>query len=128
VGEEKKCRGDGISYHHHGFDDVQRCPVGSVSVQAWRPRRGQSPAARQRGGEKEGSEEHVLLFYRGICACAEHVHICAVPAMRAAHLDKSALTHPRATVCESAFLQVIVAVFSEARKRQQWQCQDKTSL
>jgi len=26
-----------ISYHHHGFNDVQRCPVGSVSVQAWSP-------------------------------------------------------------------------------------------
>jgi len=52
VGEEKKC-GGGISYHHHGFDDVQRCPVCSVSVQAWSPRRGRSPAARWRGGEQE---------------------------------------------------------------------------
>jgi len=43
-----------ISYHHHRFDDVQRCPVGSVSVQAWRPQRGQSPASRRRGGEQEG--------------------------------------------------------------------------
>jgi len=35
AGEEKKCGGgERISYHHHGFDDVHRCPVGSVSVQA----------------------------------------------------------------------------------------------
>jgi len=39
--------GGGISHHHHGFDDVQQCQVGSGSVQAWRPRRGRSPAARQ---------------------------------------------------------------------------------
>ena len=31
----KECRG-GIGYHHHGFDDVQRCPVCSASVQARR--------------------------------------------------------------------------------------------
>jgi len=60
AGQENKCRGSGISYHHHhGFDDVQLCLVGSVSVQAWRPWQGQSPAARQRGGEQE---------QRGACA------------------------------------------------------------
>ena len=52
----------------------------------------------------------MLPFYRGICACAEHVHIHAVPAMRAARLDKSVLACPRATLCASAFLQVVVAV------------------
>jgi len=109
-------RGEGISYHHHGFDDVQQCPVGSVSVQAWRPgeSRAQSQAVRRRargrrGGEQEGGEEHVLPFYRGICACAEHVRIRAVPAMRAARLDKSDLACPRTTLCASAFLQVVVA-------------------
>jgi len=70
-----------------------------------------SKAARRRARDKESSEEHVLLFYRGICACAEHVPICAFPAIRAVRLDKSALASPRATLCTSAFLQVIVAVF-----------------
>ena len=51
----------------------------------------------------------MLPFYRGICACAEHVCIHAVPAMRAAHLDKSVFACPRATLCASAFLQVVVA-------------------
>ena len=50
--------------------------------------------ARQRGREQEGSEENVLAFYRGICTCAGHVHVRAVRAMRAAHLDKSALASP----------------------------------
>jgi len=63
-----------------------------------------------RGGEQEGGEEHVLPLYRGICACAERLRIRVVPAMRDAHLDKSVLAHPRATLCASAFLQVIVAV------------------
>jgi len=52
----------------------------------------------------------VLPFYRGICACAEHVRIRAVPAKRAAHLDKSVLARPHATLCESASLQVFVEV------------------
>jgi len=51
----------------------------------------------------------VLPFYRDICACADHVCISAVPAMRAARLDKSVFAHPRATLCASAFLQVVVA-------------------
>jgi len=106
----KEVWGDGISYHYNGFHDVQRCPIGSVSVQACRPRRGRSPAARQRGGEQEAGEEHVLPLYRGICACAEHVHVHAVHAMHAACLDKSALARPHATPCASAFLQVVVAV------------------
>jgi len=38
----------------------------------------------------------VLPFYRGICACTEHVHISAVPAICAARLDKSALVSPLA--------------------------------
>jgi len=71
------------------------------------PREG---GARRRGGEQEREEEHVLPFYRGICACAEHVRVRAVPAMRAACLDKSFLACPCATLCASAFLQVIVAV------------------
>jgi len=62
------------------------------------------------GGEQEGGEEHVLPFYRGICSCAERVRIRAVPAMHAAHLDKSVLAHPRASLCASAFLQVLVVV------------------
>ena len=33
----------------------------------------------------------------------------AIPAMCAARLDKSVLAHPRATLCASAFLQVVVA-------------------
>jgi len=67
----------------------------------------------QRGGEqeRESSQEHVLPFYRGICACAEHVHIRVVRAMCAARLGKSALARPGAAVCASAFLQVLVAVF-----------------
>jgi len=74
---------------------------------------------RRRGGEqeRESSEEHMLPFYRGICACAEHVHVRAIRAMHAARLDKSALAHPHITLCTSAFLQVGVVVFSEARKR-----------
>ena len=99
------------------FDDVQRCPVGSVSVQAWRPRRGRRAAARWRGGEQEGGKEHVLPFYRGICTCAEHVCVRAVPAMRAAYLDKSILARPCATLCASAFLQVVVAVFFQRPAR-----------
>jgi len=71
----------------------------------------------RRGGEQEGSEERVLPFHRGICAHAEHVRVRAVCAMRAARLDKSALASPRATLCASTFLQVIVAAFLKARKR-----------
>jgi len=67
-----------------------------------------SEAARRRTREREHSEEHVLPFYRGICACAEHVRVRAVCAMRAAHLDKSALARPRTTLCASTFLQVVV--------------------
>jgi len=67
------------------------------------------------GQEKASSKDHVLPFYRGIHAGAEHVRISAVRAMRAALLDKSALASPRATLCTSAFLQIIV--FSKARKR-----------
>jgi len=59
----------------------------------------------------------VLPFYRGIHAGAEHVHICAVCAMRAACLDKSTLASQRATLRASAFLHIIVAFFSEAKKR-----------
>ena len=59
--------GGEISHHHHGFDDVQRCPFGSVSVQAWRPRRGRSPAARWQGGEQEGSEEESKRATRTMC-------------------------------------------------------------
>jgi len=112
---KRSAGGERISYHHHGFDDVQRCPVGSVSVQAWSP--GES-RAQQPGGEEEtkraarrarGQEEHVLPFYRGIFACAEHVCIRAVPAMCVARLDKSVFARPRATLCASAFLQVVVA-------------------
>ena len=56
---------------------VQRCPVSSVSVQAWKPWRGRSPAARRQGEqERESSEEHVLPFYRVMCACAEYVRVC----------------------------------------------------
>ena len=111
-------QGGRISYHHHGFDDVQRSPVGSVSVQAWSPgeSRAQQPGgeeeskrAARRARAQEGGEEHVLAFYRGICTCAEHVCIHAVPAMRAARLDKSVFAHPWATLCASAFLQVVVA-------------------
>jgi len=43
-------QGERISYHHHGFDDVQRCPVGSVSVQAWSP--GKSRAQQPRAEEE----------------------------------------------------------------------------
>jgi len=97
-------RGYGISYHHHGFDDVQ-------SAQSLCRRGGPGESgARQRGEEQEREEEHVLPFYRGICACAEHVQVRAVRAIRAARLDKSILARPCATLCASAFLQVIVAV------------------
>jgi len=65
---------------------------------------------RRLGGEQESGEEHVLPFYMDICACAEHVRIRAVPAMRAARLDKSVLACPHASLCTSAFLQVVVAV------------------
>jgi len=43
-------QGERISYHHHGFDDVQQCPVGSVSVQAWSPGKSR---AQQPSGEEE---------------------------------------------------------------------------
>jgi len=55
-----------------------------------------SEAARSRARERESSKEHVLPF----CACAEHVRVHAVPAMRAAHLDKSALACPQASLCK----------------------------
>jgi len=51
----------------------------------------------------------VLPFCRGICACAEHVRIRAVPTMCAARLDKSVLARPHTYLCTSAFLQVVVA-------------------
>jgi len=92
---------------------IQQCPAmsGRLSLCAGvELQQGRSPAARRQGGEQEGGEDHVLPFYRGICACAEHVHICAVPAMRAARLNKSILARPCATLCASAFLQVVVAV------------------
>ena len=123
AGEERSA-GGGIGYHHHRFDSVQRCPVGSVSVQERKSQRGWGQAARRWVREQESSKEHVLLFYSGICPCSEHVHIRAVRAICAAHLDKSCLAGPRATPRASAFLQVIVAVFSEVWKRRQWQCRD----
>jgi len=66
AGEEKKCGGERISYHHHGFDDVQRCPIGSVSVQAWSP--GES-SAQQPGGEEESKRvARRARGRRGACA------------------------------------------------------------
>ena len=76
-----------------------------------------SGEAERRREERESTQEHVLPFYRGICACAEHVCVRAVHALRAARLDKSTLARPRATLCASPFLQVVVAVFSQTRKR-----------
>ena len=72
-------------------------------------------AARRRARESERSEEHLLPFYRGIRACTEQMRVHAVRAMHAARLNKSALAC--ATLCASVFLQVVVAVFSEASKR-----------
>ena len=76
------------------------------------------------GGEEESKRERParsmccpIIPYRGICTCAEHVHVRAVHAMRSALLEKSTLASPHATLCASASLQVVVAVFSEARKR-----------
>jgi len=106
---------------------IRRCPAmsGQLSLCAGveAPVRAEpsSKAARRRARAREGSEEHVLPFYRGICTCAEHVCIRAVRAMRAARLDKSALASPCTTLYVSAF-QVIVVVFSQARKRREWQC------
>jgi len=117
VGEEKKCRARGSV--STTTDSTMPIDVQSAQSLCRRgaPARAEpsSEAARRRargrrGGEQEGSEEHVLPFYRGICACAEHVCIHAVPAMRAARLDKSVLARPRTTLCTSAFLQVVVAV------------------
>jgi len=68
----------------------------------WRPRQGRSPAARRRGGEQEAGKEHVLPFYRGICAYTEHFHVRAVRAMHVACLDKSAVAGPCATLCAQA--------------------------
>ena len=59
----------------------------------------------------------MLPFYRGICACTGHVRVRAVPAMHAAHLDKSVLARPRATLCTSAFLQVVVAASFQRPER-----------
>ena len=53
----------------------------------------------------------MLPFCRGICSCAENVRVRAVHAIRAARLDKSALARPCATLCASAFLQVVVVCF-----------------
>jgi len=61
----------------------------------------------QQQGSEEDSEEHVLSFYTGIYPCA----VRAAHAIRAALLDKSPLASPH------TFLQVLVAVFSKARKR-----------
>jgi len=82
----------------------------------------------QRGAEQEGGKERVLPFYRGICACAEHVRILAVPAMRAARLDKSVLARPSTTLRKRFSAGRCGCFFPEASKRWQWQCQDKTSL
>jgi len=102
-----------LAYHHYRFGNVQRCSVGSASVQAWRPQRGRGLAAMWRAREQEGSEEHVLSFYRGICSCTVH----AVRVIRAARLDKSSFASPHTSPCTRAFLQIIVALFSEVRKR-----------
>jgi len=55
----------GISYHHHGFVDVQRCPVGSVSVQAWRIPWRQGRAAKQQGGEKKRPQRRMCCPFLG---------------------------------------------------------------
>ena len=83
-----------------------------------------SKAARRRA---RGLEDHVLPFHRGLCPCAELVRVSAIHAICAARLAKSSLGGPHATPRASAFLQVVVAVFLEARKRQQRQCQDKST-
>jgi len=118
VGEEKSARWELVNTTTHSVisSDVW-------SAQACMFQQGHSTAARWQGGKQEGSEEHVLSFYRGICPCA----ISPVRAIHAARLDKSTLASLRASPCVSAFLQVVMTIFSEARKRRQWQCRDKTS-
>jgi len=58
----------------------------------------------------------VLPFYRGICPSAEHVCIREVGTIHAACLEKSSLAGPCNSLRTSAFLQVVVAFFSEVRK------------
>jgi len=112
AGKEKKCRGGGDWLPP---PRTRRCPAmpGRLSLCAGveAPARAEpsSEAARRRA--RESSEEHVLPFYRAICPCAEHVCVRAVRAIRAACLDKSSLAGPCATLCASAFLQVVVVVF-----------------
>jgi len=64
---KRSAGGERISYHRHGFDDVQRCPVGSVSVQAWSP--GES-RAQPPGGEEESKRaaRRRARERRGACA------------------------------------------------------------
>jgi len=107
AGEEKKCgeRGSVTTT----TDSIMSSDVLSVQSLCRRGGPGEG-GVQQRGGEEESKrerEEHVLPFYRGICACTDHVH---VRAMRAARLDKYVLARSRATLCASTFLQVVVAV------------------
>ena len=118
AGGEKKCGGMGSVTTT--TDSMMSSDV--PSVRSLYRHGGPGEGGTQQQGDEEGSkrescEEHVLTFYRGICACAEHVRVRAVRAMHAARLDKSAFARPRATLCASAFLQVVVAFFSEVRKR-----------
>jgi len=59
----------------------------------------------------------VLPFYRSICPRAERVCVHAVCAICAARLDKCSLAGPCASPHTSAFLRVVVAIFSGVRKK-----------
>ena len=124
MGEEKKCREEGSvtpttdSAMSSDVHDVQ-----SAQSLCRRRSSGEDGVQQQGSEEERKREERVLSFYTGICPCA----VRAVRAVCASRLDKSSLAGPCASPCASTFVQVVVSVFSEARKRRQRQCRDKTS-
>jgi len=98
---------------------VQRCPVSSVSMQARRFQWGWVPGKQQWEWKKKTtvpSGEHVLSFYSDVCPRAECILVRAVRARHATCLGSPS----HASLCASqrgTFLQVVVAVSSEIRKR-----------
>jgi len=63
------------------------------------------------------SGEHVLSFYRGVHPCAGRVCLRAVCAIRAPCLGSPLLPVRALVHVQAPFLQLVVAVSSEAKKR-----------
>jgi len=110
---------------------IQLCPAMSSRLSLCAgmevPVRTRSSSKAVRRRERERAQRSMCCPFTGAFA---HEQRCAVCATSAACLDKSSLASPclvHKQAQRSPFLQVVVAVFLEARKRQQRQCRDKTS-